>query len=182
MKKRALSLPLRLLCLLVFVLAGCTSPYTPAPQILPSHIKKIYVRPFVNNTTQYGLEEKLTLRVVDELLRDGRLILVNNEADADGILAGEIEKYILQPLTYDENMVVEQYKLWVILNVHFIDKANNVILWSEPNLEGIQIFYDATRPGRQDRGRSPGNDMGQSVARYHKKDHRRVWIGFRRIR
>lgn len=126
---------------------GCSSPYTPAPQILPANIKTIYIRPFVNNTSQYGLEEKLTLKVVDEFVRDGRLKVVNSEAEADGIIAGEISKYILQPLTYDANMVTEQYKLWVLLNINFIDKAKNITLWTEPNMEGIQIFYDATRGG-----------------------------------
>src|SRR5512133_1570424 len=79
-----------LLCSLV-IFSGCSSPYSPAPQILPSHIKKIYVRPFVNATTQYGLEEKLTLRVIDEFIRDGRLALANKEEDADGVVVGEIK-------------------------------------------------------------------------------------------
>jgi len=131
----------------VFILAGCSSPYKPAPQILPQHIKKISVRPFVNNTTQYGLEEKLTLEIINEFIRDGRLALTNDENEADGIVAGEINRYILQPLTYDSNMVAEQYKLWLLLNVYFVDKKENVTLWSEPNMEGIQVFYDASKPG-----------------------------------
>jgi len=132
---------------LVVALTGCASPYSPAPQILPAYIKTIYVRPFVNNTNQYGLEEKLTLAVIDEFVRDGRLKVVNSEGEADGVLAGEISKYILQPLTYDANMVTEQYKLWVLLNVHFIDRQKNVTMWTEPNMEGIQVFYDTTRGG-----------------------------------
>jgi hypothetical protein len=131
---------------LVFI-GACAAPYTPAPQILPSNIKKVYIRPFVNTTSQYGLEEKLTLGVIDEFIRDGRLTIVNNEQDADGVLVGEINRYILQPLTYDANNVTLQYKLWVLLNVSFVDRTNNVTLWSEPNMEGIQIYYDATQPG-----------------------------------
>ena len=131
----------------LFAVAGCESPYTPAPQILPTYIKTIYIRPFVNNTNQYGLEEKLTLAVVDEFIRDGRLKIVNSEAEADGVVVGEISKYILQPLTYDANMVTEQYKLWVLLNVHFVDRVKNVTMWTEPNMEGIQVYYDVTRGG-----------------------------------
>ena len=131
----------------VIAVAGCASPYSPAPQILPAYMKNIYIRPFVNNTSQYGLEEKLTLAVVDEFVRDGRLKVVNSEAEADAVLVGEISKYILQPLTYDANMVTEQYKLWVLLNVHFVDKVKNVTMWTEPNMEGIQIYYDVSRGG-----------------------------------
>lgn len=133
----------------VVFLVGCSGPYTPAPQILPSHIRKIAVRPIINNTTQYGLEEKLMLEITDEFVRDGRLVLCNTEEEADGIVVGEINRYILQPLSYDENLVAKQYKLWVLLNVYFIDKLNNVTLWAEPNLEGIQIYYDSTEPGGQ---------------------------------
>lgn len=127
---------------MLLAFSGCSAPYTPAPQILPTHIKKVFIRPFVNTTPQYGLEEKLTLQVIDEFVRDGRLAVVNNENDADGVIVGEINRYILQPLTYDANMVTVQYKLWVLLNVYFVDRVNNVTLWSEPNMEGIQIFTD----------------------------------------
>ena len=137
-------------CLVFTVIAalfGCAGAYTPAPQILPAHIKNVYIRPVVNNTSQYGLEEKLTLQIIDEFVRDGRLKVINTENEADGVVVVEISKYILQPLTYDANMVTEQYKLWVLLNVSFVDRVQNVTMWTESNLEGIQIFYDSTRGG-----------------------------------
>jgi hypothetical protein len=129
------------------LIAGCSAPYTPAPQLLPEHIKKIFLKPIINNTTQYGLEEKFMLALSNEFVRDGRLSLTNSEDQADGMLVTEINKYILQPLTFDQNMITSQYKLWVLVNVYFVDKKNNVTLWSEPNMEGIQIYYDATQPG-----------------------------------
>lgn len=149
LKSRFVSSSLRftVYCILFTVLSGCSSPYTPAPQILPQHIKKISVRPFTNSTTQYGLEEKLTLNVINEFVRDGRLMLVNNEQESDGVVVGEISRYILQPLTYDANMVTQQYKMWVLVNVSFVDRISNVTLWTEPNLEGVQIFYDISQPG-----------------------------------
>lgn len=136
-----------LLLAVSFLVSGCTSPYAPAPQILPQHIRKIFIRPIMNATTQYGLEEKLMLKVVDEFVRDGRLNVVNSENEADGVLVCEISRYILQPLQFDANNVAEQFKLWVLLNVSLVDRANNVTLWSEDNLEGVQIFFDSTKPG-----------------------------------
>ena len=126
-------------------LMSCVSVYDPAPQILPEHIRKVYVRPFINNTNQFGIDAKFTVAVADEIMRDGRLSLVNTESEADGVLTATIKKYILQPLTYDANMIVEQYKMWVIVSVSLIDRENNVTLWTEPNLEGIQIYLDATK-------------------------------------
>ena len=128
-------------------LLSCSAPYTPAPQVLPSHVRKIAVRPFINNTPQYGLEDKFTVSVIDEFVRDGRLEVATDEKDAEGVIVVEIDRYILQPLTYDSNLVTEQYKLWVLLNVYLVDRVKNITLWAEPNMEAIQIFYDATMPG-----------------------------------
>lgn len=149
MRKKSFSIIGVFLLGFVVFFSGCSAPYTPAPQILPAHIKSIAIRPFANNTSQYGLEEKLMLKVVDEFVTDGRLIISNDENEADGILAGEINRYILQPLDYDENLVTKQYKLWILLSVHFVDKKQNVTLWTEPNMEGIEIFYDVTQTGGQ---------------------------------
>lgn len=129
------------------VLCSCAAPYDPAPQLLPSYIKKVFVRPIVNNTNQYGLEDKFTNAILDEFMRDGRLSIVTDEAEADGVIVCEIKRYVLQPLTYDANMVTEQYKLWILLNVYFVDTHENVTLWIEPNMEGIQIYADAVKAG-----------------------------------
>jgi len=131
----------------LFLAVGCASPYKPAPQILPQNVKKVFVKPFVNSTSQYGLEDKLTLAVIDQFIQDGRLAVVNKEEGADGVLVGEISKYALEPLTYDANNIAQQYKLWILVNVYFVDRTKNVTLWAEPNLEGVQIFYNSTLPG-----------------------------------
>ena len=132
----------------LLLLAACQSYYTPLPQLLPPHVRKIAIRQFINQTTHFGLEDKLTLSVIDEFVRDGRYTVVREE-DADGILVGEITHYILQPLTYGTKFQPEQYKLRVLLNLYFIDKGENiddeaddVTLWSEERFEGVCIYAD----------------------------------------
>jgi hypothetical protein len=142
---------------------SCMSPYDPAVQILPEHIKKVYVRPFENNTNQFGIESKFTNEVIDEIVADGRLSLVNNKEDADCVLTVKIKRYILQPLTYDIYNVVDQYKLWIIVSVSLVDKDNNITLWTEPNMEGIQIYRDINR--RSTGEDSDGDGMSEEDAR-----------------
>ncbi|MCL2389401.1 MAG: LPS assembly lipoprotein LptE [Elusimicrobia bacterium] len=125
-----------------FVLAGCASMHNPAPQLLPEHVRKIYIRPFVNNTNQFGIETRLTNAVIEEFLRDGRLSVVNSPEEAHSMLVGEIRRYVLQPLTYDANMVARQFKLWVIVSVSLVDTLDDITLWREPGMEGIQIYAD----------------------------------------
>ncbi|MFH1619307.1 MAG: LPS assembly lipoprotein LptE [bacterium] len=120
--------------------------YRPAEQKLPSHITSIAVRPFVNKTQQFGLEDKLTLRVVDEFLKNGEFP-ITSEASANGVIVGEITRYILTPVQYDSNLVPTVYKLDVLLSVKFLDKTENQYLWEEPTLQGIQNYSAPILPG-----------------------------------
>ncbi|MEW6556892.1 MAG: LptE family protein [Elusimicrobiota bacterium] len=129
------------------VFTGCsTAPYTPAPQVLPQNIRKVAIETFKNSTVYYGMEEKLTIAITNEFIRDGRLA-VTNSAEADAILRGEITRYVLEPLTYDENHVVKEYKLWILVDIVLIDRAKNEVVLQEKNLEGNYRFFVANLPG-----------------------------------
>jgi hypothetical protein len=125
-------------------LAACSKYYyNPAPQVLPQHIQRLAVRPFANHTQQYGLEDKLTLAVQSEFNRDGRHS-ITSEDQADGVVIGDITRYILEPLTYDSNHVPTQYKMWILVDVTFYDKVKNLTLWREQNLSGELRYYVAS--------------------------------------
>ena len=134
----------------IFLLSGCVSEqgvtYRPAPQILPPHIKKLAIRPWVNKTQQFGLEDKLNLRTVDEFLRDGEFP-IGPESEADGVVAGELSRYILTPVTYDTALVPTSYKLTVVFDLKFIDKVTNTELWHEPNFVVSVLYAPPTVPG-----------------------------------
>lgn len=132
------------------LLAGCsevTGYNAPLAVTLPPSIQKIGVRPFQNRTQFFGLEDKLRLRVEEEFIRDGRLPFVNQESQADGVVEGEIVNYIRQVATYDANNQPEEYRLWVIMNVRFIDRKNAVTLWEEPRVEQEYRYFVETAPG-----------------------------------
>lgn len=130
--------------LLTTLLYSCET-YTPSTILLPPHIKKISVEQFTNKTQFYGLEDKLTLAIIDEFIRDGKY-QITTERDADGVINGLIKNYVREPLTYDENQVAIEYKLWVVVDVKFFDKVNNLQLWEEPNFESAHRYYIETKP------------------------------------
>ena len=136
-----------LLFTLYTIFTGCASgPYEPAKQVLPANIKKIAIETFKNSTVYYGMEEKLTRNITDEFIQDGRLAVVNPD-QADGIMRGEIKRYVLEPLTYDENHVAKEYKLWIIVDISLTDKVKNEVVWIEKNLEGNYRFFNVGIPG-----------------------------------
>jgi hypothetical protein len=129
---------------LALLVTGCSKYYyNPAPQIMPQYISKIAIRPFANRTQQYGIEDKLTLAVQQQFNQDGRW-QITTEDQADGVLIGEISKYIQEPLAYDQNNVPKQFKLWILVNVSFYDKIRNQTLWTEPNMQEILTYNSAS--------------------------------------
>jgi len=142
----------KLLCIIsaAAAFAGCMNTdnivYRPSEQKMPAHIKRIAVRPFANKTPQFGLEEKITLKVVEEFLKNGEYT-VSPEENAEGVIVGEITHYILTPIQYDVNLVPTVYKLNVIAGVRFLDKSENRYLWEEPALQATKIYSASTLPG-----------------------------------
>lgn len=142
MNKRAL--PLALLALACA--CGTDVAYKPTPQLLPQHVQRLALRPISNKTQQFGLEDKLMLRVRDEFLRDGRYPLVP-EPESQGIVLITISRYILTAVQYDATQAATAYKLRILVDLQFIDKSTNQILWEEKNLEGILSFPAQTLRG-----------------------------------
>jgi hypothetical protein len=126
------------------ILTGCAALHSKSkPSVLPPYIQKIAVRPFSNHTQQYGLEDKLTLAVQSEFNRDGRY-QITTEDQADGLLIGDITRYILEPLSYDANHVPTEYKLTILVDVSFTDKVKNTVLWKEAGMIGEFRYYAAS--------------------------------------
>jgi len=134
--------------LLAAAALGCGQDmtYHPSAQLLPSNIKKVAVRLVINKTQQFGLEDRLTLAIRDQALRSGQYPIVP-EDQADGIIQLTIQRYVLTPIQYDSTLIPTAYKLRVIADLQFIDRASNQILWEEKNMEGIQTYAAATSPG-----------------------------------
>ncbi|MBI2385982.1 MAG: hypothetical protein HYV14_08205 [Elusimicrobia bacterium] len=138
------SIPLVLIALAAA--CGTDVAYKPTPQLLPQHVQRLALRPIVNKTQQFGLEDKLLLRVRDEFLRDGRYPLVP-EPESQGIVWITISRYILTAVQYDATQIATAYKLRILVDLQFVDKSTNQIIWEEKNLEGILSFPAQTLRG-----------------------------------
>jgi hypothetical protein len=130
-------------------------------QFNPASAKEIFIQAIANNTNKPGLESKITLAISEEMQNDGRLIIANSQDVSDGALSIIIKRYILRPLTYDANMVAEQYKLWVVFEVAFTDTESGEEKWKE-DMEIIQIYLDANKSGVEE-GEGLTEDQAQDA-------------------
>ncbi len=145
--KRSFSFAAASLPFLLSACGGLRTDYVPPAIIIPPHIKSIAVRPFENETSQPGIGNKLWLATTDEFIRDGRIAYVGDEKKADGIVIGTIKQYKETELSHDVNLVPLEYQRWIIMDLKFLDRANNQLLWDEPNLEQKLRYFVETEPG-----------------------------------
>ena len=118
-------------------LAGCS--FSNPAAVLKDNVRTVKIETFANKTVLYGLEDKLYQKINDKLLEDGRLIPANENPDSR--LIGEITKYELIPLSFDAKSVVEQYKLWMQVNIRFTDINTGNVITEENDIPADIRFY-----------------------------------------
>jgi lipopolysaccharide assembly LptE-like protein len=127
----------------MLALSGCSEYRYNGPPALPPYIHRLAVRAFTNHTQQYGLEDQLTVAVLSEFNRDGRY-QITTEAQADGVVTGDITRYLLEAVSYDANHVPTEYRLTIVAAVSFLDKVKSQTLWTEPDMRGELRYFVAS--------------------------------------
>lgn len=139
-----------LLLAAVGILAACASEgayYKPQAQIMPQHIRKVAIRPILNKTEIFAMEDKLYLQLYDEFLKNGSYQIVGEEDDAEGVIVTTITRYLNVPIQYDSQLIPTVYKMDVWLDIVLMDKETNTPVWREPAFLGTQTYSASTLPG-----------------------------------
>ena len=130
---------------------GCG--YTTRPG-LASHLRTIYVQPFVNkiDVTQltstdgrfpiyrHQMEADITKAVINRYQFTGLLRPATRER-ADCRLEGELVAFRRDALRYNASSQVEEWRLNVVVNLRLIDQTTQTVLWEEPSFTGDSTYF-----------------------------------------
>ncbi len=136
--------------LCALTLAACSTEgafYKPQAQIMPQHIKKIAIRPILNKTEIFAMEDKLYIELYDQFLKNGTYQVVGENTGAEGVIVTTITRYLNVPVQYDSQLIPTVYKMDVWLDVVLMDKSTNQPVWREPAFLGTQVYSASTLPG-----------------------------------
>ena len=117
----------RVVSLLFIILAGCSYSFKGS---LPSHIQKVAVPLFDDNTAYPGIREDLTNGVIDEFIADNTLKVVS-ESEADLIISGVVSSIRQRASMLTGGETVEEYQVYVSVKVKCEDVKNNKVLWEK---------------------------------------------------
>ena len=130
--------------------AACASEgafYKPQAQMMPQHIRKVAIRPILNKTEIFAMEDKLYLQLYDEFLKNGTYQVVSENNGAEGVIITTITRYLNVPIQYDSQLIPTVYKMDVWLDIVLMDKTTNTPVWREPAFLGTQTYSASTLPG-----------------------------------
>jgi hypothetical protein len=120
-----------------------------AGNLLPNHIKRLYIPTFGNETTRYGIEQDLTTAVTEAFTTDNRLSVVS-EGEADAMLRGVIVKYEKGALTFDRAQTVNEFKIEITVSVEFEDLREAKVLWKEDTFRAWESYVEGGEEGGED--------------------------------
>lgn len=130
-----------LLCFTLFVTVGCASQ----GRSIPVNVNNLYIQSFDNNTSETAIEDILTEDVTQEFLSNGQVSLVD-KSEADAILIGTIKRYKNIPLIFNDQDIVQQYKLRIEISLALKDVETGDVLWTHPNIRRETTYSDVQPP------------------------------------
>lgn len=137
---------------LVFTLSiisiGC-GPYSFSGSSIPSHIKSVAIPIFENETAEFGIKEKVTDALIENFVSENILNISDSE-NADSIIRGTIKKITDSPFTFDENEIVQEYRVTIFLKLVWHDQVRDIDLF-DGNLKGWGV-YPAESPEERNEG------------------------------
>lgn len=155
----ALSFLLSLAVVAIAALGGCGYHVVGRDSKLPTTWKTIAIPALVNKTSEYRVEQRFTEALIQEFLARTSYKIVQNEADADGVLHGEVTSIETSPILFDATtgqvttMLVTIHAK-VILTGRAENKViyqnNDMVLRDEYQISGdIKSFFEEQSPTLQ---------------------------------
>lgn len=140
-----------LLTVLLVSAAGCG--YTTKTS-LPEHVRSVHVTRVENKIDisaeisekkpfqvyRPGLEVELRNALIDRLVFDGHL-RVAQDAASDATLTAQLTGFDREPLRYNANDTIQEFRIRVTASAQLIDKRSGQVLWSGKDISGDGDYF-----------------------------------------
>ncbi len=87
--------------LISVLLVGCGYHVAGRYSSLPANLQTIAIPAFKNDTTRYRIEQRMTEAVIREFLERTKYHIVQNPANADAVLHGEVISAVATPMLFN---------------------------------------------------------------------------------
>jgi len=95
-----------------------------------SHLKTVAVPIFQDQTSEFGIKEKLTDKVIEQFTRDNTLRL-SDRRNADSLIEGKIVRVHDQAGAFTSDESVKDIKVFITVNIKYEDLKKRKTIWEE---------------------------------------------------
>jgi hypothetical protein len=116
----------------LFSLSGCGYGLVGRGGGLDPSIKRIGVPIFRDITGKTNLDQKITQKVIEELLKRGKVDIVSTTEGVDAILEGEIVSYLVQPVGFSGGVgstTASRYSITLTAKVKYFKPGEPQPIW-----------------------------------------------------
>jgi hypothetical protein len=132
--KRTGPLARTVVALSLAVLSACGYALVGRGTVVDPTIKKIAVPLFKDSTGKPGLDQKITQKVTEELLKRGRFDVVQERIGADAIVEGEILRYDQTPVGFSDaggsRSQASRYAVTLTARVRYVKVGQEEPIWA----------------------------------------------------
>ena len=117
-------------CLCLFgaaLFSGCAYSFSSSGS---AHIKSVAVPIFQDLTSEFGIKQKLTDKVIDEFSRDGTLRVLDRR-NADSLIEGKILAVHDQAGAFSTDESVQDIKIFIRVAIKYEDLKKRKVIWEE---------------------------------------------------
>jgi hypothetical protein len=143
-------------CLLLTLMAlGCTGPREDAGRVaLPGvnrgqrervDIRTIFIPTVRNDTREYGIEDYLSNRIIQQFIADGRLY-VGTADQAQLVLRTRIYRYVKEPTVYNDQDEVLQYNVGIWVETALHETGSDTPLWRDRDIYSKSTYSERLAP------------------------------------
>ncbi len=126
------------LAAIAIVASGCGYHFAASGSGLPAQAKTIYVERFGNKTRQTGINDEFMRFVEDEIANRKRLELVDNPAQADLILTGDVIYDDSVPIAFNSASEPTIYTETISVNASLTDAHDHKVIWATRGVSSNQ--------------------------------------------
>lgn len=123
--------------------ASCGYALAGRGSYLPAHIQTIGVPLFLNRTSIFEVEQRLTEKVRSELISRGKYKVVPEATGVDAVLLGTITSIGIAPASFTDERQATRYQVIVTVSIEFRDLVNDTVIWTNPSL-AFRDEYEVT--------------------------------------
>jgi hypothetical protein len=120
--------------LCAMIAAGCGYRVRSSVRTLPEGIGSLGIPAFVNHTSEFRLEQRITSAVIREFSTRTRMPVRPSVSGVDAILAGEIRQISSVPVTFESDTFGSAFLVTVYLSVKLIRTTDSSVIWENPDL------------------------------------------------